>query len=168
MVPKKKREGERSQGDLFRVMLRDVVDPKHPLVIVGNAINWEVIERKITPLFCQNNGRPALPIRMIAGLLYLKHAYNLGDGVLLETWLENPCLQYFTGGIFFEHKIPFDLSNMTNWRKCIGEDGLEELQKEILSTAARLGFIKMSEFKEVNVDTTRISDFLQMQDCMTD
>ena len=154
MVPKKETELERSQGDLFRVMLRDVVDPKHPLVILGNAINWEVIERKISPLFCQNNGRPALPIRMIVGLLYLKHAYNLGDRVLLDTWLENPYWQYFTGGIFFEHKLPFDSSNMTNWRKRIGEDGLVELLKEILSTAVRLKFVKISEFKKVNVDTT--------------
>lgn len=154
MVPKKKTEAERSQGDLFRVMLRDVVDPKHPLVILGNAIDWDVIEKKISPLFSQNNGRPALPIRMIVGLLYLKHAYDIGDGALLETWLENPYWQYFTGGIFFEHKIPFDSSNMTNWRKRIGEDGLEELLKEILSTAVKLGFIKISEFRKVNVDTT--------------
>lgn len=85
MVSKKKTEAERSQGDLFRVMLRDVVDPKHPLVILGNAINWEIIERKLSALFCQNNGRPALAIRMIVGLLYLKHAYDIGDGALLET-----------------------------------------------------------------------------------
>jgi len=43
---------------------------------------------------------------------------------------------------------------MTNWKKRIGEERLEELLKEILSTAVRLGFIKTSEFKIVNVDTT--------------
>ena len=154
MLPRKISEDEKNQGDLFKVMLRDVVDPKHPLVILANAINWESIESKIAPLFCANNGRPGLPVRMIAGLLYLKNAYNLGDGALLDTWLENPYWQYFTGGVYFEHKLPFDSSNMTNWRKRIGEEGLEELLKEILSTAVRLGFIKLSEFKKVNVDTT--------------
>ena len=98
-------------------MLRDAVDPKHPLVIFANSINWEVIEKNISPLFYSNNGRPALAVRMVTGLLYLKNAYNLGDKALLETWLENPYWQYFTGGIFFEHKLPFDSSNMTNWRK---------------------------------------------------
>ena len=43
---------------------------------------------------------------------------------------------------------------MSNWRKRIGEDGLETLLKEILSTAVRLGFIKLTEFKKVNIDTT--------------
>ena len=154
MVSKKISDNERNQGDLFKVMLRDVVDPKHPMVILANSINWEIIETKIAPLFCANNGRPALSIRMIVALLYLKHAYNLSDSLLLNTWLENPYWQYFTGGIYFEHKIPFDSSNMSNWRKRIGEDGLESLLQEILSTAVRLGFIKLAEFKKVNIDTT--------------
>ena len=39
MLSKKITERESKQGDLFRVMLRDVVDPKHPLVILANSIN---------------------------------------------------------------------------------------------------------------------------------
>ena len=69
MVPSKISDNERNQGDLFRVMLRDVVDPKHPMVILANSINWEGIEKNIEPLFCSNNGRPCLPIRMIVALL---------------------------------------------------------------------------------------------------
>ena len=36
----------------------------------------------------------------------------------------------------------------------IGEEGIEGLLKEIISVAVSLGFIKVSEFKKVNVDTT--------------
>ena len=115
MLSAKIAERESKQGDLFRVMLR--VDPKHPLVIFANSINWEVIEKNISPLFCSNNGRPALAVRMVTGLLYLKNAYNLGDKALLETWLENPYWQYFTGGIFFEHKLPFDSSRRRRNRR---------------------------------------------------
>ena len=57
MLSAKIAERESKEGDLFRVMLRDVVDPKHPLVIFANSINWEVIEKNISPLFCANNGR---------------------------------------------------------------------------------------------------------------
>lgn len=64
-MPKKITDNERNQGDLYKVMLRDVVDPKHPLVILADSIEWEAIEAKIAPLFCANNGRPALPVRMI-------------------------------------------------------------------------------------------------------
>ena len=56
MLSAKIAERESKQGDLFRVMLRrDVVDPKHPLVIFANSINWEVIEKNISPLFYSNN-----------------------------------------------------------------------------------------------------------------
>lgn len=30
--------------------------------------------------------RPALPIRLMAGLLYLKHAYDLPDEAVCERW----------------------------------------------------------------------------------
>ena len=61
---------------------------------------------------------------MIAGILYLKNAYNLGDGALLAAWLENPYWQYDRRSSSFREtplNIPFDSSNMTNWqyfRKC--------------------------------------------------
>lgn len=34
-------------------------------------------------------GRPRLPIRLMASLLYLKHAYKLSDEELVERWAEN-------------------------------------------------------------------------------
>ena len=53
----------------------------------------------------------------------------------------------------------------------IGEEGIEGLLKEIISAAVRLGFIKVSEFKKVNVDTTvqeKTSGFQLMPGCMPD
>jgi IS5 family transposase len=47
-------------------------------------------------------GRPALPIRLMAGLLYLKHAYNLSDEATCERWLESCYWQYFTGEVYFQ------------------------------------------------------------------
>jgi IS5 family transposase len=34
-------------------------------------------------------GRPRLPIRLMASLLYLKHAFNLSDKELVVRWSEN-------------------------------------------------------------------------------
>ena len=36
-----------------------------------------------------------MPIRLMAGLLYLKHAYNLSDEATGERWLESCYWQYF-------------------------------------------------------------------------
>lgn len=35
-------------------------------------------------------GRPGVPIRLMVGLHYLKHAYGLSDEVVVKTWVENP------------------------------------------------------------------------------
>lgn len=62
-------------------------------------------------------GRPALPVRLMAGLLYLKHAYNLSDDDVCVRWLENPYWQFFTGEVFFQTRLPCDPSSLTRWRQ---------------------------------------------------
>src|SRR6218665_3613032 len=42
-------------------------------------------------------GRPRLPLRLMASLLYLKHVYKLSDEELVERWAENVQWQFFSG-----------------------------------------------------------------------
>ncbi|WP_386263460.1 transposase, partial [Xanthomonas translucens] len=67
------------------------------------------------------------PIRLMAGLLYLKHAYALSDEAVCARWLENPYWQFFTGEVFFQTRLPCDPSSLTRWRQRLGEAGMEEL-----------------------------------------
>ena len=46
-------------------------------------------------------GRPRLTVRLMACLLYLKHAYKLSDEALVERWSENVAWQYFMGMVFY-------------------------------------------------------------------
>ena len=46
-------------------------------------------------------GRPATSPRLVAGLLYLQHAYRLSDEAVVARWVENPYYQHFTGETFF-------------------------------------------------------------------
>ena len=41
-------------------------------------------------------GQPRLPIRLMAALLYLKHAFNLSDEELVTRWSEDVVWQYFS------------------------------------------------------------------------
>ena len=65
------------QDDLFRSELANLIDPRHPLVKLADRIDWSVFEREWSELFASSTRRPAAPPRLIAGLLYLQHAYNL-------------------------------------------------------------------------------------------
>ena len=46
---------------------------------------------------------------------------------MVNTWVENPYWQFFTGETYLQLKSPIDPSSLTRWRKRIGEEGVETL-----------------------------------------
>ena len=69
--------------------LAEMLDPSHPLFRLANRVNWRIFDDAFEPLFCKDNGRPAKPIRLMVGLLILKHVRNLSDESIVEQWREN-------------------------------------------------------------------------------
>ena len=153
MKPKKRHDGP-IQSEMLKVFLKDIVSDRHPLVQLADMVEWGVFEERLAPTFCDDNGRPGLPVRLMVGLHYLKYTYGLSDEAVVEGWIENPYWQYFCGGIFFEHGVPIDPSSMTRWRERLHSAGMEELLGETIRTGLRGGFIREAELKRVNVDTT--------------
>ncbi|SFU21228.1 hypothetical protein SAMN05216236_1593 [Sedimentitalea nanhaiensis] len=54
-----------------------MVDMRHELVALETLIDWDVFEREWVGFFPSHTGRPATMTRLVAGLLYLQHAYAL-------------------------------------------------------------------------------------------
>ena len=142
------------QANLFKVMLRDIVNPKHELILLRDAIDWGRFEKVLEPVYCQGNGRPSIPVRMMVGLTMLRTMYGLSDQEVLDGWVENPYWQAFCGGVFFEHEPPTDQSIMSRWRSRVGETGVTEMLKESVASAVRSKVAKRHDFEKVNVDTT--------------
>lgn len=142
------------QANLFKVMLRDIVFDRHELVLLKKAINWERFEKALEPAYCEDNGRPSIPVRMMAGLTFLKYMFGLSDQEVLDGWVENPYWQDFCGGVFFEHEPPTDQTVMSRWRKRAGEAGVTDMIMETLASAVRNKVAKAKDFERVNVDTT--------------
>lgn len=142
------------QGNLFREALRDLVDPKHPLVLLADAIDWKSFEDGLQDYFCADNGRPSCPVRLMVGLHYLKFAFGYSDEATIAEWRENIYWQYFTGGEFFEHAAPTDQSTMSRWRSLLAKSGAEAMLSESIKTGLREGLIKKKELTRVNVDST--------------
>ncbi len=131
----------RTQEDLFRLRLENLIDLRHPLVVLSKNIDWGLFEREWGALFASERGRPALPTRLIAGLHYLKYAEGLSDDAVVAHWVENPYWQYFCGEEYFQHDLPCDSSALTRWRQWIGEVGVERLLKETIEAGKRLNVI---------------------------
>jgi IS5 family transposase len=118
--------------DFFRARLERMIDLKHPLAVLGNRLPWTQLEAALAPAFAHRHrdgkpiedndlfgptlaiagagvsaaGRPRLSIRLMASLLYLKHAFNLSDEELVERWAENVVRQYFSGQTCYEPRLP--------------------------------------------------------------
>jgi IS5 family transposase len=117
---------DRTQRELFKPLLRDIIDPAHELALLADAIDWNYFEEEFAPLY-GTAGQPSEPIRLMVGCLMLKRLKNLGDETLAKEWIENPYMQYFCGMKCFEHQFPFDPSDFVHFRKRIGEAGFEKI-----------------------------------------
>ena len=110
--------------------LDDLLNQQHPLYKLSHKINWSVFETAFTPLYCSDNGRPAKPIRLMCGLLILKHLRNISDESVVEQWSENAYFQYFCGMHEFVPSFPCNASELVHFRKRIGEKGIELILAE--------------------------------------
>ena len=166
--------------DLYRPRLDAMIDMRHPLVVLSGHLPWGQIEAALAPAFERRNrsgriiqsdglfgpggdlvgagvtqsGRPRMPIRLMASLLYLKHAFNLSDSDVVQRWSQDVVWQYFSGNVFYEPRLPCDAGQLGRFRKGIGEAGVEELLRATINTAVHMGAMKPQEFERIIVDTT--------------
>ncbi len=150
MRPKQQQKAR--HDDLFRARLDQIINMKHPLVVLADKIDWAWLDEQLAENF-SDQGRPAEPVRFMLGMFMLKHTYALSDEQLWERWVHDPYFQYFTGEEFFQHELVHERSGMSHWRKRIG-DRLDILLAESLRIAHDTGALKKNDLARVTIDTT--------------
>ena len=98
-------------------------------------------------------GRPKLPLRLMASLLYLEHSFNLNDEELVVRWSENIVWQFFSGMDYNEHRLPCDATQIGRFRRDLGEEGLKMLLKATIDKAVAMEAVKPKGLERVIVDT---------------
>lgn len=139
---------DQNQRDIFSPLLTDFIDLKHELVLLSEKIEWDKLAKELA-VYYSTKGQPAMPIRLMAGCLFLKRLYNLGDETLATAWAMNPYMQYFCGEAHFQHQFPCDPSDLVHFRNRIGEEGI----KSLFTYSVELHG-KQAESKVVLSDTT--------------
>ena len=166
--------------DFFRSRLDQMIDLRHPLAVLAQRMPWSQIEAALAPALAHKEragtlvgsadlfgssaqlvgggvsaaGRPRLSIRLMASLLYLKHAFDLSDEALVERWAQDVVWQYFGGNEYYEPRPPCDATQIGRFRRAIGEAGVEELLKATIDTAVATKAVRPNEFERVIVDST--------------
>jgi IS5 family transposase len=138
---------------VFSERLDAIIYLRHPLVRLAGLMPWADFDESFGK-FYKPVGRPAKPTRLMVGLHYLKHSYDLSDEETVERWVENPYWQVFCGFEFFQHEPPIDPSLMTRWRKRIGPEAMEQVLQATVELALETKTIKPSSLERVTVDTT--------------
>jgi len=134
--------------------LEMVLDSEQELYKLAQVLDWTALEAGFGALYCPDNGRPGVPIRLMAGLHLLKHTFGLSDEQVVAQWVLNPYWQFFCGEEYFQHQLPIHPSQMTRWRKRIGESGMEKLLQLTIEAGKRTKTVTERSFESVIVDTT--------------
>jgi IS5 family transposase len=116
------------QSFFFR--LEDSLARNHPLFILAGKINWAVFEEAFAKHYHPTHGRPAKPIRLMTGLLILKHLRDLSDEGVVEQWAENNYYQHVCGNTEFTPCAPCEATELVHFRNRVGEEGLELIFQE--------------------------------------
>ena len=166
--------------DFFRARIDAMINLNDPLAVLATKLPWTEIEAAIAHKFERQHrtgevleaqdlfgitqtllgaglskaGRPKLPIRLMASLLYLKHSFDHSDEELVVRWSENIVWQYFSGMDYYEHRVPCDATQIGRFRRDLGEDGLELLLKATIDTAVAVQAVAPKDLERVIVDTT--------------
>ncbi len=108
------------------------MNPENRWIKKAEMIPWDTIEKEYAKLFPSRTGMPAKPLRMALGSLLIQKQYHYPDEELVEQIRENPYYQYFIGMPGYEDKIPFVPSLFVEFRKCLSEDVLNEINEMII------------------------------------
>lgn len=143
-----------ASGELFRSSLEAIIDPQHELIRLGELIDWDRFDDAFGSHYHERRGRRGLRTRLMVGLHLVKHMKGLSDEETCAAWLENPYFQAFCGETHFQHRLVFDRSSLTRWRKRIGPDDLAALLAETIAVAVKTKAVSQRQLERITVDTT--------------
>lgn len=123
----------------FYSTFEEQLNHSNGLYLLANQINWKVFDDSFNKHYSSTQGAPAKPIRLMVSLLILKQLRNLSDEVVVEQWAENSYFQYFSGEECFCSSRPCVPTEIIEFRKRIGEEGIELILKESIRVNGKDG-----------------------------
>lgn len=108
----------------FNNILHAQVDLNHELVFLEKQVLWDKLVDLVSSAY-SNKGRNSCSIRMMLGLLILKHKYRMSDEDVVERLKGDIYFQYFCGySTFIDLDDIPDPSLLTYFRRRINEANL--------------------------------------------
>lgn len=144
-----------NQSRLFEEKLSKKLNPKNKLYCLRDLINWSELEKKaLSHVEIKQFGRNRKDHRVMLALLMLQAMYNGSDSFTESELMENMYWQYFCGYEYLVKDPEMSEASIRRFRNLIGENGYNEIMKELLRIGIKVGALKKKDLESVIVDTT--------------
>lgn len=80
---KPRSDSNRDQLDLFQAQCEQLLNLDHPLCLLARKIDCDRFDVAFAECYCPDFGAPGKQIRLLVGMHYLKHAFDLSDEALV-------------------------------------------------------------------------------------
>lgn len=115
----------------FGKVLKVNLDKNHELVKMEALLPWNELVDAIRSTY-KDTGRPSKSIRLMLGLLIIKHKYGIPDKELIERFKGDIYFQYFCGfDSFIDPNVIPDSSSLTYFRKRLTPEILQKIENAI-------------------------------------
>ena len=143
------------QERLFDERLSIKLNPKNKLYKLRDLVNWSELEARALPnIEIKQFGRNKKDHRVMLALSMLQAMYNGSDSFTEEELKENVYWQYFCGYQYLQTNLDVSEATIRRFRNDLGEDGYNEILKELLRIGLKVGALKKKDLESVIVDTT--------------
>jgi len=145
--------GKLSRGVVEIVDTESLVPQNHLLRKIDTAVNWERIYEMVEPLYCEDNGRPAVDPVVLVKMVLIQHLYGLPSlrRTAEEIYL-NTAYRWFLGYTLQEETPHFSTVSY-NFRHRFTEETVDGIFAWILEEIAQAGYLSP---KAVFIDGTHI------------
>jgi hypothetical protein len=128
----------------FKNLFEGKLDEENRWIKMSKMIPWEEVEGEYAKNFKEEKVAPAKSFRIALGALIIKERLGISDRETVEQIKENPYLQYFIGIESYSSEEPFEASTMVNFRKRIGMELTNKINKEMVKKVEGLVSAKFS------------------------
>ena len=130
------------------------LDEENRWIEMSKMIPWEEYEEEYAKNFTENKGAPAKSFRMALGALIIKEMLGISDRETVEQIKENSYLQYFIGMESYSSEAAFNASTMVHFRKKIGMELINKINKEIVKNVEDVASEKKENEGKLLLDAT--------------
>ncbi len=130
------------QGEMEIVILEQMIPENHLLRRIDRAVDFSFIHKLCEPLYCPDNGRPAIDPELLFRMIFIGYLYGVRSECRLEEEVNYNLAYKWFCGLGVTEKAPDATTLSANRRRRFrGNNIAEEIFDEILRQAVEKGLV---------------------------